>query len=184
MVTGRKLVGGALVALAMGAQTAHAVNVTVDTSAVVKSVEDKTVIIMSQNGTLTVTEPGEIEVLLVGGGGGGGGRWYNQPTKDQYLRGGGGGGGGVIHKQTLTVEAGQYPVVIGEGGEVNNWGPGTKQGGDTTAFGLTAYGGGYGGMAGGRANASSVMKSKCLSRVFFDRINKISRIKSKSCKSC
>jgi len=47
---------------------------------------------------------GKIEYLFVGGGGGGGGR-----------HGGGGGGGGLIFN-TMSVQPGTYPVIVGAGG--------------------------------------------------------------------
>ena len=99
-----------------------------------------TIVKVTQNGTLTVIQPGEIEVLLVGGGGGGG---RNNLGGSPNYYGGGGGGGGVIHNMALSVTNGVYVVTVGAGGAVST------QGGDTTAFGLTAYGGGRGAAGGG-----------------------------------
>lgn len=108
------------------------------------------------DGTFTVTNTGTnatVEYLIVGGGGGGG-----------MDMGGGGGGGGVL-TGTYTVSATSYPVVVGAGG----WGapaggqrrgdltgpqptshpftvPATA-GGNSSVFGLTAVGGGTGGMS-------------------------------------
>ncbi len=85
------------------------------------------------------------EHLLVGGGGGGG-----------MDMGGGGGGGGVISGVTM-LGVGDYTITVGAGGVgapagSTNGQPGGHQftisataGGNTTAFGRTAYGGGYGG---------------------------------------
>lgn len=58
----------------------------------------------TSSGTLTVTSAGTFEVLLVGGGGGG--------CSDA---GGGGGGGGVV-LASKTISAGDYTVIVGEGG--------------------------------------------------------------------
>ena len=133
--------GVAFAALSL-VQTATAVNILADAKAETVISPSNTIIKMTQSGTLTVTEPGEIEILLVGGGGGGGrnGAW-------PYY-GGGGGAGGVIHQTTFPVTAGEWDVTIGAGGEVS------ENGGMTTAFGLTAWGGGHGATYGG-ANASS-----------------------------
>lgn len=56
------------------------------------------------SGTLTVTSPGEIEVLVVGGGGSGGTR----------LGAGGGGGGGVLYNERYSVSTSQT-VTVGAG---------------------------------------------------------------------
>jgi hypothetical protein len=91
------------------------------------------------NGTLTVTNPGMIEYIIVGGGGGGSTR-----------HGGAGGGGGVV-QGFMFVASGTYDVVIGAGGSppytttqtAGNNGPGTP-GSPSTFAGLTAFGGGGG----------------------------------------
>ena len=91
------------------------------------------------NGTLTVTNPGMIEYIIVGGGGGGSTR-----------HGGAGGGGGVV-QGFMFVASGTYDVVIGAGGSPpytttqapSNNGPGTP-GSPSTFAGLTAFGGGGG----------------------------------------
>jgi hypothetical protein len=91
------------------------------------------------NGTLTVTNPGMIEYIIVGGGGGGASR-----------HAGAGGGGGVLHG-FMFVAAGTYDIVIGAGGSPPyttiqspaNHGPGTP-GNPSTFAGLTAFGGGGG----------------------------------------
>ena len=91
-----------------------------------------------------------VDLLLIGGGGGGGcGRV-----------GGGGGAGGVLYVPNHPVTPGQYPVVIGAGGvggtywSLNTSGPAPNaargtNGGSTSVFGQTAYGGGKGGGYGG-----------------------------------
>ena len=91
----------------------------------------------TSSGTLTVTSPGDLEVLMVAGGGGGG-------SGNVGLDGAGGGGGaGGLIQQTVTVTAQAYSIVVGNGGAGGSNGAGTA-GDDTTAFGLTADGGGGG----------------------------------------
>lgn len=86
--------------------------------------------------TLTVTNGGVVDVMLVGGGGGG------APNS-----GGGGGGGSVIVAQ-VEVAAGTHNVVVGAGGA---GGAGDyidaargANGGSSTFYGITATGGGGG----------------------------------------
>ena len=91
------------------------------------------------SGTFTVTSgQGQVEALLVGGGGTGGAR-----------HGGGGGAGGMVEVTNIPVSAGNYPIVIGNGGPTftaNTPAPGASaNGNNTTAFGNIAYGGGGGG---------------------------------------
>ena len=85
------------------------------------------------DGTFTMPCAGKVEVLMVGGGGGGGLNSGSRP-----LQGGGGGGAGGVIITNLTLAAGTHALTIGAGGAVN------ANGGDTTAFNLTAYGGGAG----------------------------------------
>ncbi len=88
------------------------------------------------SGTFTPTMAGTVDVLLVGGGGGGGSG-----------RGGGGGAGGMLYRTGLSVTAQSYTITIGAGGDgstQHNSDPPTN-GGDTTAFSVTAKGGGAGG---------------------------------------
>ena len=73
----------------------------------------------------------EIEVLVVGGGGGG------ASSGNANYKGGGGAGGLIITKMNLS-GVNQYPIVVGDGGAVNS------NGSDSSAFGLTAFGGGAG----------------------------------------
>lgn len=87
------------------------------------------------SGTLTVTGSAAIQVFLVGGGGGG-------RT--------GGGGGGYTLTQSLTLTPGTYNIVIGTGG------PQATNGGNTTAFSLTANGG----VAGGFGNSATGVGGK------------------------
>ena len=76
-----------------------------------------------------------VEVLMIAGGGGGG------------SIGGGGGAGGYIYGSTA-VASGSNPLNIGAGGNQSPSGHGQSivgtQGGNSTGFGLTAIGGGFG----------------------------------------
>lgn len=90
----------------------------------------------TSSGTFNVDSAGSIDVLVVAGGGSGGG----------YV-GGGGGAGGLIYQTNVSVNPTAYTINIGAGGAI---GPNTTNsnhgnaGSNTTAFGLTAIGGGYG----------------------------------------
>ena len=89
------------------------------------------------NGTFTVTSgTGSIEVLLVAGGGGGGNGGGDG--------GGGGGAGGVRYYPVLPITPGSYPITVGPAGSGAPYYniPGTR-GGNSTAFGKTANGGGH-----------------------------------------
>ena len=88
----------------------------------------------SANSTFTVTKGGNIDYLIVGGGGAGG-------FGDRV--GGGGAGGFITGSTTVTTQ--NYAISIGAGGVgPDGDGRGTN-GSNTTAFGLTALGGGGGG---------------------------------------
>jgi hypothetical protein len=84
--------------------------------------------------TFTVNRGGEVDVLLVGGGGAGSGR-----------HGGGGGAGGLVFVPGLEPAEQVFNITIGGGGtgafDTDDNGT-LSEGGDTTAFGLTALGGG------------------------------------------
>ena len=85
----------------------------------------------TSSSNFNVVTPGVVEYLIIGGGGGGGG-----------THGGGGGGGGFIQGHAL-VKSGSHSIVVGGGGTGS-----TAQGANgvnSTAFGLTAVGGGGGG---------------------------------------
>lgn len=74
------------------------------------------------------SDPGRIDVFLVGGGAGG--------QKGSRESGTGGGGGYTKNVFGISVKKGQvYPIIIGAGGNVD------ANGGNTTAFGYTAEGG-------------------------------------------
>eukprot|EP00960_Hanusia_phi_P062095 765042-Hanusia_phi.AAC.1 len=84
--------------------------------------------------TVTFSEDAVVDVLIVAGGGGGG----------QNL-GGGGGGGGVIYAIGVTVPAGTYTALVGDGG-VGAGASANINGYDSAIFGATASGGGRGGV--------------------------------------
>jgi hypothetical protein len=86
----------------------------------------------TSSGTLTVQSAGLIDYVIVAGGGAGG-CWHA----------GGGGAGGML-TGSVSVSAGTYSITIGAGGAGGTTSVGNN-GGDTTAFGLTAIGGGRGG---------------------------------------
>jgi hypothetical protein len=72
-------------------------------------------------------------VLVVGGGG---------ASKFSINSGqGGGGAGGMITNDDFSLDSIEYNIVVGAGGTVGTW---PQNGQDTTAFGLTAIGGGHG----------------------------------------
>lgn len=79
-----------------------------------------------------------LALVVAGGGGGGGG-----------LQGGGGGAGGFLETTTSLVSGGIYPITVGVGG-VGSGGytyraTTPSNGLNSSAFGMTAIGGGYGG---------------------------------------
>lgn len=72
--------------------------------------------------------------MVVGGGGGGGGGY----------QGGGGGGGGVLHQRVSITPRSTYPIKVGVGGR-GAYNPARALNGETTtAFGISAAGGGSG----------------------------------------
>lgn len=95
------------------------------------------------SGTLTVSEDGIADVLIVAGGGGGGGSV-----------GGGGGGGGVVYLPGHTFTAGTYSVAVGAGGTGGPVSTRGGNGGNSSVAGLpVAVGGGGGGTASGGPSA-------------------------------
>lgn len=98
---------------------------------------------LKSSGKMTFTYRKNIEVGCVGGGGG-------TISNRNYAHIGGfaGGGGGYIKTGTTTAEAGTaYAVTIGAGGEgINGWRDDVtaESGGATSAFGISAPGGGGG----------------------------------------
>jgi hypothetical protein len=90
--------------------------------------------IFTASSDFAVTRDGAVECLIIAGGGSGGAG---------NGAGGGGGAGGLI-LSSLTVSAGTYSVVVGDGGAgVLATGSGNT-GSDSTFAGLTAKGGGFG----------------------------------------
>jgi hypothetical protein len=85
--------------------------------------------------TATVPENNSIEYLVVAGGGGGSDDWS-----------GGGGGGGMLTGSVTINRAMTYPITVGNGGAGGfNFGAMGFRGGDSSALGITTYGGGGGG---------------------------------------
>jgi hypothetical protein len=94
---------------------------------------------LTGDGDLTFDRASSVEVEINGGGGGGGGT--------QYGSGAGGGGAGARFVRLASVATGTtYPVSVGAGGAGGVPGTsGAAPGGASTAFGITAAGGGGGG---------------------------------------
>ena len=85
------------------------------------------------SGDFTVTQAGNVRVLVVAGGGGSG------PSSEEDNTGSGGGGaGGSVESGTLPVTVKVYSITIGAGGAAD------YNGNDSIALGLTAFGGGCG----------------------------------------
>jgi hypothetical protein len=89
----------------------------------------------TSSGTLTVAGTGTVDALLVAGGGAGGTGWY----------GGGGGSGGIVYKTSELLTSGQYAIEVGLGGaQSTSTQVAGGNGGNSTAFGYIALGGGGG----------------------------------------
>jgi hypothetical protein len=87
------------------------------------------------SGDFVTLADGAADYLIVAGGGGGGG----------YALGGGAGAGGLLTAAALSTTAQTYAIVVGDGGAGDGSSNGTGTNGvDSTAFGLTAVGGGGG----------------------------------------
>ena len=101
------------------------------------------------SGTLAVSNGSTktAEILLVGGGGGAGAASGNCSQ-------GGGGAGGLYYDAQFSISPGSYPIQVGAGAAGRPAGTAAQgvNGGNTTAFNLTALGGGGGG--GGSAVAA------------------------------
>ena len=105
----------------------------------------------TSSGTFQVTSGSKgLDILIVAGGGGGGGSTA-----------GGGGAGGLIYQTSVAAIVGSYTITIGAGGagsrKSNDGAPNNTNGSNTTAFGYTAIGGGYG--FSGRASGSRLANS-------------------------
>jgi len=102
-----------------------------------------TVHTFTSDGTFTVTEAGDISVLVVAGGGSGG----TQGTTATSTGSGAGGAGGLLYNNSYSVSSGGNSVTVGAGGIALSTGS-TGQGlnGGNSIFGtITATGGGGGG---------------------------------------
>jgi formylglycine-generating enzyme required for sulfatase activity len=94
----------------------------------------------TSSATATVIVAGNLDYLIVGGGGGGNGG-------DNNGGGGGGGGGGGVLTGLTSVAAQTYTITVGNGGVGgidNIESLAARQGGNSSAFGITATGGGGG----------------------------------------
>jgi len=89
-----------------------------------------TYMVFKSSGSTTFNFTGNVEYLIIGGGGAGG-----------YNTGGGGGAGGVVSGSTNVSANTNYRIVVGSGG-TNGIDP--TNGGNSSAFGITADGGGRG----------------------------------------
>ena len=111
------------------------------TGGTTSTVGDYTVHTFTSGGTFTVTNAGsnpEVEYLMVAGGGGGG-------TSNSGAASGGGAGG--MQVGTATVTATSYTITVGAGGNGAVFGTpitNAQKGGNSSAFGVTAEGGGRG----------------------------------------
>jgi hypothetical protein len=96
----------------------------------------------TSDGTLTVTNGGNVEVLVVGGGGGGGRRGAGNGGAA------GGGAGGLLYNAAFAVTNQAYSVTVGNGGAGATADNTTGSTGSNSVFdSLTANGGGGGGGA-------------------------------------
>lgn len=138
------------------------------TTAVINGVTYK-IHTFSSSGTLAISGGNlAVEYLMIGGGGSGGVRY----TSASSGAGSGGGAGGLLHNMgsPISLAPGSYPVVVGVGGAARlipgggAIGIAGASGGNSTAFGFVALGGGAGesstsgtagGSGGGGANGSS-----------------------------
>jgi hypothetical protein len=86
--------------------------------------------------SFTIDRDATVDVLILGGGGG--------------RAGGGGGAGELVFRNNFAISSGSYNIAVGDGGPGSDGGTGesgsTNQNGNiSTAFNLTALGGGAGG---------------------------------------
>lgn len=85
------------------------------------------------DGSLTISAPGDVDHLVVAGGGGAGGM--------SWVPGAGAGAGGLL-QSTEYRTAGVYPITVGLGGLGSYGSVAPEKGGNSTVFGLVAFGGG------------------------------------------
>lgn len=92
------------------------------------------------NGKIEFSYGGQLDYLMIAGGGGGG---------CFYAGAGGGGAGGYLSGTVEVLSDKEYSINVGKGGRGARGGAvqnnGTTNGTNTSAFGLTAIGGGFGG---------------------------------------
>lgn len=107
------------------------------------------VIKFTSSGTLNVSGSVVADVYLLAGGGGAADAYDKSSWDGYHLASGGGGGNQVI--ANYRISAGEYNLVIGQGGSRctmsgsrYNDSTGATQGGQTSGFGYTCSGGGYG----------------------------------------
>jgi hypothetical protein len=116
------------------------------------------VTVITASGTWNNATAITADLMLVGGGGGGSGAHTDYPPCNgggDNGGGGGGGGGGIVLAKGISLPAGAYHIVIGQGGyrgdnETNLYGSPGQSGTDTTitfpnGTALKALGGGGGG---------------------------------------
>jgi hypothetical protein len=107
----------------------------------------------TSSGVLYMQVGGLVEYLIVGGGGGGGGGYNSSyPIKDgtRTDSSGGGGGGGAVVTGSIYIPSGTWEVTVGSGGS-SGWDNtitapfrDSRNGGNSSIFGITALGGGAG----------------------------------------
>lgn len=114
------------------------------TGGVITTSGDYTTHAYNTSSTLTVTNPGVANVLVVGGGGGGG---SSNPVGWET---GGGGAGGIVYATTYTLPATSYTITIGAGGAGDNNGANTEL--SSPSVYLIGLGGGAGGAGGEPGN--------------------------------
>lgn len=95
------------------------------------------------SGTLVVSNaPITVEYVIVAGGGGGG---AGTSAASPNINGaGGGGGGGEVKIGSITLLPNTYSIVVGAGGLFGSNTQAPTSGGNSSAFGITAIGGGPG----------------------------------------
>ena len=82
----------------------------------------------------------DVDYLILAGGGSGGGVGTN------YTAGGGGGAGGLTSGTGVAASAGSYTITVGTGGQFATTHVAAYDGNDSVALGITADGGGKGGI--------------------------------------
>tara|TARA_R110002020_G_scaffold89010_1_gene217871 strand:+ start:61 stop:3345 length:3285 start_codon:yes stop_codon:yes gene_type:complete len=101
--------------------------------------------VFTSNGTLTVTQAGMMEYLVVGGGGSGG---------SSQNAAGGGGGAGAFRTGTIYVPAGSYSITVGAGGAQSGTSGQGNDGAASVFHTITSSGGGGGGYGANNGRAS------------------------------